>query len=77
MEARFSTHRLSDILEDWELCFVTERAKKFEAADGEILTMEVKEEEGIALRGLKRRQDLLFPIPSRRARRQPRTSSGT
>ena len=53
MEARFPTHLLSDTLEDWELCFVTERDKRFEAADGEIITMEVKEEEGIALRGLK------------------------
>jgi PmbA protein len=53
MEAQFWAHRLGNILEDWELCFIMERARRFEAADGEIITMEVKEEEGIALRGVK------------------------
>ncbi len=53
METRFWTQRLETIFEDWEVCLVKERAKKYEAADGEILTMELKEEEGISLRAIK------------------------
>jgi PmbA protein len=39
--------------EGWELCFVKERAKRYEAAEGKLLTMDLKEEEGIALRCIK------------------------
>src|SRR5208283_335528 len=53
METRFWTQRLETIFEDWEVCLVKERAKKYEAADGELLTMELKEEEGISLRAIK------------------------
>ncbi len=53
MESQFWTQRLETIFEDWEVCLVKERAKKYEAADGELLTMEVKEEEGISLRAVK------------------------
>jgi PmbA protein len=53
METEFWTRRLKDAFESWELCFITERAKKYEAAEGELLTVELKEEEGIALRAVK------------------------
>lgn len=53
MDIQFWTRHLGNILERWELCFIKEREKRFEAADGEILTIELKEEEGIALRGIK------------------------
>jgi PmbA protein len=53
MDTRFWTQRLETIFEDWEVCLVKERAKKYEAADGELLTMELKEEEGISLRAIK------------------------
>jgi PmbA protein len=53
VDARFWTERLETIFEDWEVCLVKERDKKYEAADGEILTMELKEEEGISLRAMK------------------------
>jgi PmbA protein len=36
--------------ESWELCFIKERDKRYEAAEGTLLTMEVKEEEGVSLR---------------------------
>ncbi len=53
MESQFWTERLEPHFEDWEVCLLKERAKKFEAADGELLTMELKEEEGISLRAVK------------------------
>lgn len=53
MEAEFWKSRLGGVFDSYELCFVSERLKKFEAADGALLTLEVKEEEGISLRGIK------------------------
>ena len=40
-------------LKSWEVCLVKERDKKYEAADGKLLAMELKEEEGISLRAMK------------------------
>jgi PmbA protein len=53
MDAEFWKSRLGGVFDSYELCFVTERLKKFEAADGALLTLELKEEEGISLRGIK------------------------
>ena len=53
METQFWTRRLKDAFEDWEVCLVKERAKKYEAAEGKLLTIELKEEEGISLRAVK------------------------
>ncbi|MGA3175184.1 MAG: metallopeptidase TldD-related protein [Syntrophorhabdales bacterium] len=53
MEVQFWTRHLGSILESWEVCSIKERTKTFEAADGEILTIALKEEEGIALRGIR------------------------
>ncbi len=53
MDTQFWTQRLGTIFEDWEICLVSERDKKYEAADGEVLTIEVKEEEGVSLRAIK------------------------
>lgn len=53
MESELWTRRLGSAFESWELCFVKDRTKTFEAAEGELLTTEVKEEEGISLRCIK------------------------
>jgi PmbA protein len=45
--------RLAEAFDAYELCFIKERLKKFEAARGDLLSVELKEEEGISLRGLK------------------------
>ncbi len=53
METEFWKDRLKAVFDSYELCFTSERTKTFEAADGDILSREVKEEEGISLRGIK------------------------
>ena len=53
METEFRTRRLEAILEDWEVCHMKTRVKKFEAAEGKLLSMELNEEEGISCRGVK------------------------
>ncbi len=49
----FPVRRLREAFDAYELCFIKERLKKYEAASGKILSVEVKEEEGVSLRGLK------------------------
>ena len=53
MDTGFWTQRLKDALDSYELCFTRERTKTFEAAEGDLLSKEVKEEEGISMRGIK------------------------
>jgi PmbA protein len=53
MDTEFWTDHLKHVFDSYELCFTKERAKKYEAADGDLLSKEVKEEEGISLRGIK------------------------
>jgi PmbA protein len=53
MEAEFWARHLKNTFDSYELCFIRERDKKYEAADGQLLGIELKEEEGISLRGIK------------------------
>ena len=53
MKGDFWADRMGKVFGAYELCFVKEKVKQYEAADGELLSLEVKEEEGVALRGLK------------------------
>lgn len=53
MKSQFPIDRLADAFDGYELCFIKERVKKYEAAEGVLLSLEVKEEEGISLRGIK------------------------
>ncbi len=53
MKDGFWAHHMEKVFDTYELCFVKEKVKQYEAADGELLSMEVKEEEGISLRGIK------------------------
>ncbi len=53
METEFWTKRFGTLFDSYELCFVRERLKKYEAAAGELLSVEFKEEEGIAMRCIK------------------------
>ena len=53
MDTEFWTGLLKHAFDSYELCFVKERTKTFEAAEGDLLSKEVKEEEGISLRGIK------------------------
>jgi PmbA protein len=53
VKTRFPTAGLKDVFDSYELCFIKEREKKYEAAEGELLSIELKEEEGISLRGIK------------------------
>ena len=53
MNADVWAEGLGKVFDAYELCFVKEKETKYEAAEGELLSHEVKEEEGVALRGLK------------------------
>ena len=53
MKGDFWARRLGKVFDSYELCFVKEKVKTYEAADGELLSLAVKEEEGISLRGIK------------------------
>ncbi len=53
METEFWTNRLRNVFDSYELCFIKERLKKYEAADRELLAVEFQEEEGIAMRAVK------------------------
>ena len=53
MNGDFWADRMGKVFDAYELCFVKEKVKKYEAADGELLSLDVNEEEGVALRGLK------------------------
>jgi PmbA protein len=44
---------LKGAFDSFELCFTRERVKKYEVAEGRLLSTEVKEEEGMSLRGVK------------------------
>lgn len=56
MDTAFWKDRLKGELDGFELCFTKERTKTYEAAEGDLLSKEVKEEEGISLRGIKGRR---------------------
>ena len=45
--------RLSRVFDSYELFFLKEKIKKYETKDAELCGVEIKEEEGIALRGIK------------------------
>jgi PmbA protein len=53
VESHYWARQLKDIFDSYELCFVKERTKKYEAADGVLLSLELNEEEGVSLRGIK------------------------
>ena len=53
MDIDFWTERLKGAFDSYELCFTRERTKTFEAAQGDLLSKDVKEEEGISLRAIK------------------------
>jgi len=53
MNADVWAERMGRVFDAYELCFVKEKETKYEAGEGELLSLEVKEEEGVALRGLK------------------------
>jgi PmbA protein len=53
MDTQFWADRLKDKLDSYELCSIKEKLRKYEAANGELLSFELKEEEGISLRGIK------------------------
>lgn len=53
MKTEFPTGRLKNAFDSYELCFAKERTKKYEAAHGDLLSLELKEEEGVSLRGIK------------------------
>jgi PmbA protein len=53
MDTGFWEDRLKGSFDGYELCFTKERTTTYEVADGELLSKEVKEEEGISLRGIK------------------------
>lgn len=53
MKTLFPVGRLKHTFDSYELCFIKERLKKYEAAEGKVLSVELKEEEGISLRGIK------------------------
>jgi PmbA protein len=53
MDTQFWADQLRDRFDSYELCFIREKLKKYEAANGELLSFEVQEEEGISLRGIK------------------------
>jgi PmbA protein len=53
MDTQFWADRLKNVFDSYELCFIRDRLKKYEAANGALLSLELKEEEGISLRGIK------------------------
>jgi PmbA protein len=53
MDIQFWENHLRNVFDSYELCSTKEQLKKYEAADGDLLSLEVKEEDGISLRGIK------------------------
>ncbi len=53
MDIDFWTKSLKAAFDSYELCFTRERTKTFEAAQGDLLSKDFKEEEGISLRAIK------------------------
>jgi len=53
MEYEEIESRISENFDSYELFFLTEKAKKLESKDRDLCGVELKEEEGIALRGIK------------------------
>jgi PmbA protein len=49
----FWKKQLGSVFDSYELCFVKERLKKYEAAERDLLSVEFKEEEGISMRAIK------------------------
>jgi len=45
--------RIDGAFESWELFFLKEKSKKYECREKEIYSIDLMEEEGIALRGIK------------------------
>ncbi len=56
MNTEFWAGRLKTIFDGWEVCRLEKRTKKFEAAEGKLLSMDLNEEQGISCRGVKDRR---------------------